>query len=175
MESLVIGGGTLVDVDNHGRSSFAEENGLKEFGEFALAEGDVGVLHPYRHHRRRKKGAVQKTPGAESKCIGIKIQLVHLSVWLLRSAVMHLPRMSRELLMFPASFSRSPNVLVLLHLSEPARSHRENLTQKYLEQGINNRKTLFEHSQGLDDTDSEILFTVPPSIMSSFIVNMLWL
>lgn len=29
--------------------------------------------------------------------------------------------------MFPASFSRSPNVLVLLHRSEPARSQRENL------------------------------------------------
>lgn len=40
---------------------------------------------------------------------------------------MHFPRMSRELFMFPASFSLSPNVLVLLHLSEPARSHRENL------------------------------------------------
>lgn len=52
---------------------------------------------------------------------------VYRSVWLLRRAVMHFPRMSRELLMFPASFSLSPNVLVLLHLSEPARSHRENL------------------------------------------------
>ena len=40
---------------------------------------------------------------------------------------MHFPRMSRELLIFPASFSLSPNVFVLLHLSEPARSHRENL------------------------------------------------
>lgn len=40
---------------------------------------------------------------------------------------MHFPKMSRELFMFPASFSLSPNVLVLLHLSEPARSHRENL------------------------------------------------
>lgn len=40
---------------------------------------------------------------------------------------MHFPRVSSEVLMLPASFSRSPNVLVLLHLSEPARSHRENL------------------------------------------------
>lgn len=40
---------------------------------------------------------------------------------------MHFPRMSRELFMLPASFNLSPNVLVLLHLSEPARSHRENL------------------------------------------------
>lgn len=40
---------------------------------------------------------------------------------------MHFPKMSRELFMFPASFSLSPNVLVLLHRSEPARSHRENL------------------------------------------------
>lgn len=31
--------------------------------------------------------------------------------------------------MFPASFRRSPNVLVLLHLSEPARSHRDSLRE----------------------------------------------
>lgn len=40
---------------------------------------------------------------------------------------MHFPRMSSEVLMFPASFSLSPAVWVLVHLSEPARSHRENL------------------------------------------------
>lgn len=43
---------------------------------------------------------------------------------------MHFPRMCRELLMLPASFRRSPNVLVLLHLSEPARSHSENLQKE---------------------------------------------
>lgn len=43
---------------------------------------------------------------------------------------MHFPKISRELFMFPASFSRSPIVLVLLHLSEPARSHRENLEER---------------------------------------------
>lgn len=43
---------------------------------------------------------------------------------------MHFPRMSSELLMFPASFSRSPMVLALLQRSEPARSHRENLRTK---------------------------------------------
>lgn len=40
---------------------------------------------------------------------------------------MHFPKTRSELLMFPASFSLSPKVLVLLHLSEPAKSHRENL------------------------------------------------
>lgn len=54
----------------------------------------------------------------------------YLSPWLLRSPAMHFPKISRELLMFPASFRRSPKVLVLLHRSEPARSHRESLKRK---------------------------------------------
>ncbi len=41
---------------------------------------------------------------------------------------MHFPRMSSEVLMFPASFRRSPLFWVLAHRSEPARSHRHNLT-----------------------------------------------
>lgn len=32
--------------------------------------------------------------------------------------------------MFPASFSLSPIVLVLLHLSDPARSHSDNLVEQ---------------------------------------------
>lgn len=34
--------------------------------------------------------------------------------------------------MFAASLSLSPKVLVLLHLSEPARSHKENLDEHRL-------------------------------------------
>lgn len=51
----------------------------------------------------------------------------HLACWLCLSALMHLPRISSEVLMFPASFSRSPLFWVLAHRSEPARSHRLSL------------------------------------------------
>lgn len=32
MESLIVGGSTLVNVHDHGRSSFATEHGLEELG-----------------------------------------------------------------------------------------------------------------------------------------------
>uniref|UniRef100_A0A8C3GAJ6 Uncharacterized protein n=1 Tax=Cyclopterus lumpus TaxID=8103 RepID=A0A8C3GAJ6_CYCLU len=41
--------------------------------------------------------------------------------------LMHFPRMSNEVLMFPASLRRSPLFWVLAHRSEPARSHKHNL------------------------------------------------
>lgn len=46
VEGLVVGGGTLVNVDDHGRLPSAAEKGLEEFGQLALPEGDVGALHP---------------------------------------------------------------------------------------------------------------------------------
>lgn len=46
MEGLVVGGSTLVDVDDHGRFSSAAEESLEELGQLALSEGDVGALHP---------------------------------------------------------------------------------------------------------------------------------
>uniref|UniRef100_A0A3Q1EB85 Uncharacterized protein n=1 Tax=Acanthochromis polyacanthus TaxID=80966 RepID=A0A3Q1EB85_9TELE len=42
-------------------------------------------------------------------------------------ALMHFPRISSEVLMFPASFRRSPLFWVLAQRSEPARSQRHNL------------------------------------------------
>lgn len=60
----------------------------------------------------------------------VVIVSLYLSGPLLRSAVIHFPKISRELLMLPASLSLSPKVFVLLHLSEPARSQRENLREK---------------------------------------------
>lgn len=48
--------------------------------------------------------------------------------------------------MFPASFSLSPNVLVLLHLSEPARSHSENLRET--KQFINSYFLYYSSSHG---------------------------
>ncbi len=56
----------------------------------------------------------------EKKC-------VYLAWWLFLSALMHFPRLSIEVLMFPASFSRSPLVCVLAHRSDPARSHSASL------------------------------------------------
>lgn len=44
MKCLVIGGSALVDVDDHGRSSFAAKNCLEEPGEFALSEWNATVL-----------------------------------------------------------------------------------------------------------------------------------
>lgn len=54
VESLVIGGGALVNVDNHGCFSFAAENCLEELGELALSERNVAALHSDAHHRRIK-------------------------------------------------------------------------------------------------------------------------
>lgn len=44
MQRLVVGGGALVDVDDHGRSASAAEDGLEEFGQLALSERDVAAL-----------------------------------------------------------------------------------------------------------------------------------
>lgn len=45
MERLIVGGGALVDVDDHRRFAFAAEHRLEEFGELALSERDVAALH----------------------------------------------------------------------------------------------------------------------------------
>lgn len=44
VQRLVVGGGALVDVDNHGRSAAATEDGLEEFGQLALSEWYVAAL-----------------------------------------------------------------------------------------------------------------------------------
>lgn len=54
MESLVVGGGTLVNVNNHGSSPLATEDGLEEPGELALSKGDVAVLRPGQRGRQDK-------------------------------------------------------------------------------------------------------------------------
>lgn len=46
MEGLVIGGGTLVDVDNHGGFPSSTEEGLEELCEFALSERNVADPRP---------------------------------------------------------------------------------------------------------------------------------
>lgn len=76
--------------------------------------------------------------------------------------------------MLPASFSLSPNVLVLLHRSEPARSHRENL-QRGKFQGPVRSDAAVDDAISAQDTYSESHFTSALSIFSSFMVNMLWL
>lgn len=84
---------------------------------------------------------------------------------------MHFPRVSREVLMLPASFSLSPNVLVLLHLSEPARSHRENLRRG----GRARERCSTTAFLPLPQPYSDSHFTAASSIFSSFKVKMLWL
>lgn len=44
VQRLVVGGGALVDVDDHGRSASATEDGLEEFGQLALSERDVAAI-----------------------------------------------------------------------------------------------------------------------------------
>lgn len=55
MERLVIGGGTLVDIDNQGSSSLSTENSLEELGEFALSERNVAVFHPDQQTQEKQK------------------------------------------------------------------------------------------------------------------------
>lgn len=40
---------------------------------------------------------------------------------------MHFPKVNSDVLMFPASFKRSPRFWVFAHRSDPAKSHRDNL------------------------------------------------
>lgn len=54
----------------------------------------------------------------------------YLCDWLNLSISMHRPSVIRDVLMLPASFSRSPTLWVLADLSEPAKSHRLNLQTK---------------------------------------------
>ncbi len=55
----------------------------------------------------------------------------YLLIWLCLRTVIHLPRASSEVLMFPASFIRSPVVLVFACLSDPAKSQNDNLQSSH--------------------------------------------
>lgn len=55
VQRLVVGGGALVDVDDHGRSASATEHGLEEFGQLALSERDVAALRSDGYSGRQKK------------------------------------------------------------------------------------------------------------------------
>lgn len=54
-------------------------------------------------------------------------KFAYFDCWFSRIALMHFPRVRRELLMFPASFSLSPVFWVREQRSDPARSHRASL------------------------------------------------
>ena len=56
----------------------------------------------------------------------------YLTCWLCRSILIHLPRVSSDVLIFPASFKRSPTFWVLAHRSEPARSHKDSLQNEHI-------------------------------------------
>lgn len=61
-----MGGGTLVNVSNHGGSPFATEDGLEEPGELALSEGDVAALRPGQRGRQDKVGVRSINSGGGS-------------------------------------------------------------------------------------------------------------
>lgn len=106
---------------------------------------------PGQHHRRRTAGSGSVwTPWREYGAGTYKGPHTHTHTYTIRSkhwlgqththrmqsyfacwfsfmALMHFPRVSSELLMFPASFSRSPVLWVREQRSEPARSHRASL------------------------------------------------
>ena len=50
-------------------------------------------------------------------------------IWLCRRILIHLPSESSEVLMLPASFMRSPWLMVLLERSAPAKSQNDNLKE----------------------------------------------
>ena len=49
MESLVVGGGTLVNVHDHRGASFAAEESLEELSKLAFPERYIADLHSYGH------------------------------------------------------------------------------------------------------------------------------
>lgn len=55
MERLVIGGCTLVDVDNHRGFSSATEKGLEELGEFAFSERNIAIFCSNRKKKSTKR------------------------------------------------------------------------------------------------------------------------
>lgn len=52
VERLIIGGRTLVNVDDHRRFSSAAEKGLEELGEFAFSERNTAI---FCSNREKKK------------------------------------------------------------------------------------------------------------------------
>ncbi len=102
------------------------KHSLKEPCQFAFSKWDVTHLHPKEANRNGFENGTYK-PDTLNRLVSI---CMYLQPWLFRSAAIHLPRISNELFILPASFRRSPNVLVLLHLSEPARSQSERLMQE---------------------------------------------
>lgn len=54
MESLVIDGSTLVNVDNHGGSSLPAEESLEQLGELAFSEGDAPRSDGRQHKSMQK-------------------------------------------------------------------------------------------------------------------------
>ena len=68
-------------------------------------------------------------------CIGFLLPQVCFKIrWFCLNAVMQRPSTNREVFIFPASFNRSWVFWVLAALSEPAKSHRDNLKKLLVKQ-----------------------------------------
>lgn len=122
MQSLIIGGSTLVDVDNHAGAPAPGEEALEHAGQFAVPERNHRLLCPVGETPVSLESK-KKTPHPSSGGMG-----AHLACWFWRRAAMQRPRVCREVLMLLASFIRSP-LLWSLQRSEPARSHRDSLRE----------------------------------------------
>lgn len=68
--------------------------------------------------------------------------------------------------MLPASLSLSPKVFVLLHLSEPARSQRENLREKKKTKQKNHSFTIYVYKKG-----GHVSASVPAMNQSSHLIT----
>lgn len=117
------------------------------------------------------------------KCTGLKnllplirgITLAYFACWFSRMALMHFPRVKRELLMFPASFSRSPVFWVREQRSDPARSQRASLAIHW---HVSNCKYCFELSLVTGWSYSLMPRTLGTPMSSTLMIRMekmLWL
>jgi len=125
VERLVKARRVPVDVDHHGDAAATTEEELQEVGELGLPEGHV-VLDPAETQQtvRPPPRGPQGDSGPARTGSG-----AYLACWFSLKALMHFPSVSSELLMLPASFSRSPVFRVREQRSDPARSHRDSLTR----------------------------------------------
>lgn len=85
---------------------------------------------------------------------------------------MHLPRIRREVFIFRLSFSLSPSLWVLVYLSEPARSHIDNLKADkenlfYLSQNMHKLFT-FKNNHFVQRKNFLIFICTNPSILFKF-------
>lgn len=127
VQRLIIHRRALINVYNHTGWAPACEVALQIVSEFTLSERNM------LSERTKKTKKTQWLKDKEGKPEKKKRENdIYLACWLFLSALMHFPRLSREVLMLPASLSRSPLFWVLAQRSDPARSHSDSLEGEYI-------------------------------------------